>query len=315
MVQSETQYSSLKWVDIVNPTKKALEQLSEELQLPKKLLLNCLDPDYLPHVENYGAVQFIVLRLMEPKPQITADTVQEITTKIALFLTDDKVVSVHRLPLKDEIGQIHEKLKAHSANDVSNDLVLAYFFEQISVGFDSPIAELERKMELFEEKIFHSEQAKSTLLDGYYIKRQASAFKKVLRFTVEVQNKMLLKMDSLGGQMVQEIRDRFERNLFYADDVFENVQSLLNIHLAMASQRTNEASFKTNEIVRVLTVLTIFFSPLNFLAGVYGMNFEHIPLLQHVWGFWFALLFMLLVSGGLLLYVLRKGWLRAPPID
>ncbi len=314
MTQSEDQFVGFKWTDIINPTKKVLEQLAEELRLPKKLLINCLDPDYLPHVENYGTTQFIVLRLMEPKPQITADTVQEITTKIVLFVTADKIISIHRLPLKEEMTHVREKLKSQPSEEVSKHHVIALFFDQISIGFDSPIAELERKMEIFEEKIFHSERAKSTLLEGYYIKRQASAFKKVLRFTIEVQNKLMQKMDTPAGQM-QEIRDRFERNLFYADDVFENVQSLLNLHLAMASQRTNEASLKTNEIVRVLTVLTIFFSPLNFLAGVYGMNFEHIPLLQHVWGFWFALLFMVIVAGGLLLYVLRKGWLRAPPTD
>lgn len=313
-MQSEEQFVGFKWTDIINPTKKALEQLSEELHLPKKLLTNCLDPDYLPHVENYGTTQFIVLRLMEPKPLITADTVQEITTKIVLFVTLDKIISIHRLPLKDEIANIREKLKSHPADEVAKHHAIALFFDQISVGFDSPIAELERKMEIFEEKIFHRASSKSTLLDGYYIKRQASAFKKVLRFTIEVQTKLMQKTDAPAGQM-QEIRDRFEQNLFYADDVFENVQSLLNLHLAMASQHTNEASLKTNETVRVLTVLTIFFSPLNFLAGVYGMNFEHIPLLQHKWGFWFALLFMLLVSGGLLQYVLRKGWLRSPPSD
>ena len=182
--------------------------------MPKKLLINCLDPDYLPHVEIYGMTQFIVLRLMEPKPQITADTVQEITTKIVLFVSEEKVFSIHRLPLKEEISHIREKLKLQPADLVSKHHILALFFDQISVGFDSPIVELERKMQIFEEKIFHSERAKSTLLEGYYIKRQASAFKKVLRFTIEVQNKLMQKMDTPAGQM-QEIRTRFERNLFY----------------------------------------------------------------------------------------------------
>ena len=312
MSSSEVVFSTFKWLDLVNPNTKTLESIAEELSLPKKLLVNCLDPDYLPHMETYGANQFIVLRLMEPKPLSTADTVQELTTKIVLFVAAEKVISVHRLPLHDEILQIQVKLKALASTDVSKYHVISLFFEQISMGFNSPITELEHRMEIFEEKIFRNERTKSTLHEGYYIKRQASAFKKVLRFTLDMQSKIMQRADA-PPELMQAVRDRFERNLFYADDVFENVQSLLNLHLAMASQKTNEASFKTNEIIRVLTVLTIFFSPLNFLAGVYGMNFEHIPLLGHVWGFWFALLFMLSVSGGLLIYVLKKGWLRAPP--
>lgn len=312
MSSSEVVFSTFKWLDLVNPNTKTLESLAEELSLPKKLLLNCLDPDYLPHMETYGVNQFIVLRLMEPKPPSKADTVQELTTKIVLFVAAEKVISVHRLPLQEEISQIQEKLKALASEEVTKHHIISLFFEQISMAFNAPISELEHRMEIFEEKIFHNERTKSTLQEGYYIKRQASAFKKVLRFTLDMQNKVLQKADA-PTELMQAIRDRFERNLFYADDVFENVQSLLNLHLAMASQKTNEASYKTNEIIRVLTVLTIFFSPLNFLAGVYGMNFEHIPLLNHVWGFWFSLIFMLVVSGGLLVYVLKKGWLRAPP--
>ncbi len=312
MNTSEVKFSTFKWLDLVSPDTKTLESIAAEINMPKKLLVNCLDPDYLPHTETYGENRFIVLRLMEPKTLNTADTVQELTTKIALFVTPEKIISIHRLPLNNEITQIQDKLKSFVAEDVSKYHVIALFFEQISIGFNSPIIDLEHRMEIFEEKIFRSERTKSTLLEGYYIKRQASAFKKVLRFTIEMQNKIMQRMDTPSGQM-QEIRDQFERNLYYADDVFENVQSLLNLHIAMASQKTNEASYKTNEIVRVLTVLTIFFSPLNFLTGLYGMNFEHIPLLGHIWGFWFALLVMLLISGLLLIYVLKKGWLRDPP--
>lgn len=312
MESSEVVFPNFKWLDLVSPNTKTLESIAEDLNLPKKLLVNCLDPDYLPHMETYGANQFIVLRMMEPKPPSTADTVQELTTKIVLFVAADKVISIHRLPLQDEILQIKEKLKALTSTEISKYHVISLFFEQISMGFNLPISELEHRMEIFEEKIFRSERTKSTLQEGYYIKRQASAFKKVLRFTLDMQIKILQRADA-PPELMHAVRDRFERNLFYADDVFENVQSLLNLHLAMASQKTNEASFKTNEIIRVLTVLTIFFSPLNFLAGLYGMNFEHIPLLGHIWGFWFALIFMLAVSGGLLIYVLKKGWLRAPP--
>ena len=314
MEQKVENFPDFKWTDLVNPTKKMLTQIATELALPSKLLINCLDPDYLPHVETYGNTQFVVLRLMEPKTSATADTVQELTTKIALFISDKHLISIHRLPMHNEIQQIQEKIKSHLPEIMTKANIISYFFELVSVGFNAPLADLEKRMEAFEEQIFRGEKTKATLRDGYYIKRQASAFKKVLRFTVETQNKLMQKLDSPAAQM-QEVRDQFERNLFYADDVFENVQSLLNLHIALASQKTNEASYKTNEIVRVLTVLTIFFSPLNFLAGVYGMNFEHIPLLQHEYGFWFAVLFMVVVSGGLLLYVLRNGWLKPPAVN
>src|SRR3989338_3656322 len=311
MSQNEMHFKAFKWVDVVDPSPAVLEHLATLLKLPQKVLINCLNPDYLPHVEDFGGTQFVVLRLMEPHPPSTADTVQELTTKIVLFVSEDSVYSIHRLPLSEDISAVFQKMKQHSHDAVTVAHVVAYFFERVSIGFDAPLVELERKVDHFEEHIFKGERTKSALREGYYIKRQASAFKKVLRFTLEVQEEVMQSLETTAGHMLV-IKDRFERNLFYADDVFENVQSLLSMHLALASQKTNEASFKTNEIVRVLTVLTIFFLPLNFLAGVYGMNFDRIPLLQHEHGFWYALGMMLIMSMGLFIYVFRKGWLRPP---
>ena len=128
MAQTEVQFNGFKWVDMVNPTKKVLEQTALELEVPRKLLLNCLDPDYLPHIETYGSVLFVVLRLMEPKPDITADTVQELTTKVALFIGPDKIISIHRLPLKHELQQIQEKIESSESVEVSKLHVLSYFF-------------------------------------------------------------------------------------------------------------------------------------------------------------------------------------------
>lgn len=311
MHKNEVDLESFKWIDIINPSKTVLEKTAAELALPKKLLLNCLDPDYLPHVETYGSTQFVLLRLMEPKVQFDADSVQELTTKVALFINATKIISIHRLPLA-EIDEIETKVKAIPAVELTKYHLISLFFEQVSLGFDGPLSDLERKIETFEEQIFRAEESKVVLQDGYYIKRKASAFKKVMKFTIDTLQKMMQKSDCPLGVM-QEVRDRFDRNLFYADDIYENIQSLLNLHIAMASQKTNEASFRTNEIVRVLTVLTIFFLPLNFLAGVYGMNFERIPLLRDEHGFWYAIGFMVITSVCLLYYVVRKGWLSAPP--
>lgn len=311
----ESEFKGFKWLDITNPSKEMLDQLAAQLKLPKKILLNCLDPDYLPHVETYGTPQspvyFIVLRFMEPVVPMKADSVQELTTKIAFFVSADRIVSIHRLKLK-EVQAVDQKLKVLGEEEITRFHVLSRFFEQASIGFDLPLTDLEKKMEEFEDRIFQNRKLKTTMLEGYYIKRRASAFRKVTKLTVDALNKVTGAIDCPAGIM-QQTKDRLERNLFYSEDVFDNIQSLLNLHMSVEAQRTNEASYRTNEIMRVLTVLSIFFLPLNFLAGVFGMNFEKMPLLKNPEGFWESIGAMLVISFGLMWYVLKKGWLRDRP--
>lgn len=105
------------------------------------------------------------------------------------------------------------------------------------------------------------------------------------------------------------LQENVERNLFYSEDVLENVTGLLNLHVSLLSNETNEASFKTNEVMRVLTVFSIFFLPLNFLAGIYGMNFKHMPELEMHNGYFFVLLGMGLISLTIFGWVYKRGWL------
>ena len=87
-----------------------------------------------------------------------------------------------------------------------------------------------------------------------------------------------------------------------AKQVVDNVSNLLNIYISLSSQRTNE-------VVRVLTLFSVFFMPLTFVAGIYGMNFDVMPELRWQYGYLYAMLFMVMMSLTIYLWFRRKGWL------
>lgn len=310
MNRIEVKLDTLKWTDYTDPSRETLEQIAAELKLENIVLYNCLDTDYLPHIETYPGTQFLILRLMEPKSKADADSVQELTTKIAIFMNPTRIISIHRLPLFEVVG-VEKKIKESAAEKITKSKIISYFYEQASLGFDKPLTELEFKLHILEENLFSSSKSKTFLQEGFYLKRKASAFKKVLKLTLELLAKLIAQADCKEEEFLQS-KDRLERSLFYAEDVYDNIQSLLNLHMSIESQKTNEASFRTNEIMRVLTVLTIFFLPLNFIAGVFGMNFQHIPLLSNPLGFAISILIMLIVSLLLGAYIYRQGWLGRP---
>lgn len=67
---------------------------------------------------------------------------------------------------------------------------------------------------------------------------------------------------------------------------------------------------ETNRIMKVLTVITTIFMPLTFIAGVYGMNFEHMPELTWRYGYFETLLMMFVIGMGMFLWFKKKGWFK-----
>ena len=66
---------------------------------------------------------------------------------------------------------------------------------------------------------------------------------------------------------------------------------------------------RMNEVMKVLTIIGTIFIPLTFIAGIYGMNFEHMPELKWPWGYFCLLGIMAALAGGMLALFKRKKWL------
>ena len=101
----------------------------------------------------------------------------------------------------------------------------------------------------------------------------------------------------------RDVLEHIERVLHHVQRLEQNAETTVQMHF-------NAQSHRTNEIMRTLTVLTAIFLPLNLIAGIFGMNFEFIPLLHMSNGFWWAMVSMGLTAAGLVLFFWRKRYLE-----
>ncbi|MFT5449108.1 MAG: magnesium transporter [Gammaproteobacteria bacterium] len=101
---------------------------------------------------------------------------------------------------------------------------------------------------------------------------------------------------------VNDLTDQVHRCQSLAELHYSLVDDLQNGYIAISSHRLNQ-------VMRILTVITVIFVPLSFLAGIYGMNFEVIPELKNPYGYYILLSVMISVALGLLAMFKRKGWL------
>ncbi|TVQ38564.1 MAG: magnesium and cobalt transport protein CorA [Wenzhouxiangella sp.] len=101
---------------------------------------------------------------------------------------------------------------------------------------------------------------------------------------------------------LRDVYDRTVQLLDMTETTRELAASLVEIHLSISANRSNQ-------IMKTLTIMASIFIPLTFIAGVYGMNFEHMPELAWPWGYPAVLGLMLSVSIGLLVWFRLRGWL------
>ena len=299
MKKSEHELQNFRWIDLTNPKKSDLNHLAQEFNIPNRILMNALDPEHLPKYEQLESATVIYLRVIDPS-KTQAVNIQDLTTKITLIITENVVMSIHRL---DHL--FLEELRSESADKI---LTLKELIKRIITSslmtFDVPLINLENRVEIFEENIFENQKSKDIVREGYFLKRKASVIRKVLKFSMDILAALQSRPDFVWRDF-QGLRENMERNLFYVEDVLENVTGLLNLHISLAAQ-------KTNEVMRVLTVFSIFFLPLNFLAGVYGMNFDYMPELHHNNGYYYVLAVMFFISIVIFIWVYKKGWLKRP---
>jgi magnesium transporter len=296
-----------QWIDLTGPTKDKVPALALKYGIPENDLYSCLDPEHLPKLESHTDFSFLVTRVFDKSNSTKGDTVQELTTKLAFFIFKDRVITVHRVN-HDFIDELKNRLTAAQGCLDSKKLILKMIQSAIE-SFDEPLTQLESQVMNFEQLIFKNAKQKKIFQDGFLLKRKSTVFRKVLKLANDVNNKLVIKSE-FQNEDFHEMKTAMETMLFYAEEVLDNVTSLMNLYLSITSQRTNEASYKTNEIVRILTVFSIFFLPLNFLAGVYGMNFEQMPELKSEYGYYYVIATMILISLGLFTWMYRRGWIR-----
>ncbi|WP_413558169.1 CorA family divalent cation transporter [Bdellovibrio sp. HCB209] len=303
MKRFEHAWQDFTWIDIEDPKKEDLVNLAQEFEIPMQALATCMDPDHLPRVEYLDHSTYIILRHFDDRARPGAGSIQELSTKLVFFVGKKYVLTLHRTPLPC----IDDKKDKVKFEQLEMGQLIGRLFVKVLQSFETPLDELINKMDTIEGRIY-ALRRKNILREGYHLKRRASGFKKIFKFTDSVLTN-LQQHSKFPALNYDYVRDPLARLLFDTDNTVEEITGLINLHLALMSQKTNEASFKTNEIMRILTVVSIFFLPLNFIAGVYGMNFEFMPELKHHYGYFSVLGTMALLAIAILGWVWHKGWL------
>jgi magnesium transporter len=289
MIIKEKAFESFTWIDIENANKKELEVIASKYNLNYFLIKDALDIGHLPKYEQLHQHDFFIFRAYTSNVKLNIDEIGEMSNKIAFFIFDDKLITIHRahfpfLNLEEE-----------------KDIKISEFFLKI-VGFmidsfKTPTLEISYKITEIEKTIFLKDYRAVLIEELYYIKTQSRILKKIISIT---EATILKSQDKYKVSYIyQDIQDTLLNLLTVNEESVDNSTHLMNTYLSLSDQ-------KNNEVVRLLTIFSVFFLPLTFIAGIYGMNFKFMPELNWKLGYAFALSLMAIVVIVIYLWFRRK---------
>ena len=294
------------WLDVVNPSKDELSNIARQYGLHSTSVEDSLDPEHLPKYERIGAVTFIIIRAFDAAATRDCSTVQEMTRKVAIFFSHDFLITIHRTEQPFLTSLISKYQSPPPAGAERRRSYLPRVLIEIINGaidtYEKPLGEAESTIDKFEATVFGEHELGGLLQRIYTEKRRVTQMRRMLSHTMDVVQR-LVPASEPTAPLFQDLRENTESMYAYAEELVEDVNNLLSIQLALAQHRTSE-------VVRVLTVFSVFFLPLTFIVGIYGMNFDFMPELRQRWGYPAVMIGMGIVTLSIYLWFRRRGWLR-----
>ncbi|MDR2238243.1 MAG: magnesium transporter CorA [Chryseobacterium sp.] len=290
--------SQCEWVDVEAPTAEDLKFLHERYEINNLLLEDTMDPNHLPKYEEDGNVKFFLLRESTELERKNLNTISDISTKIGIFLLDHTIITIHRMKTKS-ISETKKQL-ATMKTEASPSKVALMIALLIMKSFDDESISLLETMDNIENEIFlkntnHTNQIRRL----YKLKRKSGLNSRVLVISTDAVDKF--KLLDLQDSEIVDLKDKHKDVVADFDHLNIQITNLISMFLALSDQ-------KANQVMKVLAIYSVYFLPITFIAGLYGMNFDNMPELHHQYGYFITLGVMGIVVICTFIYARRKQW-------
>lgn len=300
-LDSLNQPSVVTWINVSGiHDLQVIEAIGKRFGLHPLTVEDIVNTTQRPKAEVFPDYLFIALKMMSSnEASVNVEHVSIILgpNYVISFLEDEgDVFDVVRERLRRTIGRIRTLKSDFLAYSLVDAVVDHYYLvvEQIGSYIDEVDERLSTEARPDDVHLIHR------------LKREILG----LRKAVWPLREEVSAIDKSASTLIQPETHVFLHDLYdhtiQIIDIVENYRELLN---GMHDLYLSSVSNRTNEIMKMLTIIATIFIPLTFIAGVYGMNFEHMPELKWPWGYYFIWLVMLVCGGSMVMFFKRKKWL------
>ena len=277
-----------------------LKQLWDEFDFHPLIQEDILNTTQRPKIEDYGEQIFMVLKMLYIEDNVLQqEQVSIVFTEKFIFSFQESERKIF-LPIKERLAIENTRMRKGGPDYMSYalmDNIIDYYF--------AVLEDLNEEIENIEEDLWSGEDS-NALSSIHRIRRQLLQFRKSIWPLRDSINSLIRDESPLVKDETKLfLRDVSDHTIQIADSLDNNREMVSSLH----DMHQTNISNKMNEVMKVLTIIATIFIPLTFIAGIYGMNFEHMPELSWQYSYPIAWFVMILVTIGMVTYFKKKNWM------
>lgn len=285
------------WYDFINATSEESELLASKFHFNTLAIEDTIKTVSRPKFKEYQEYQFLVLHLINPKDYRAQ--------AINLFMKDNILVTYHQDRLK-KLGNIEKSIQRRYPSQLVTPADIAFIILDLIVdSYFEYVYHIEDEVFSFEDRHVNDATDNKLMEDVFQIR---SLIIKLKRVTVPMQ------------ELIQHVKDetsfiKTKKQKMYIHHIEDHIIKQMHI-IKSAQEMTGDIrdnydslnSYRLNNVMKILTLVSVIFLPLTLITGIYGMNFRNMPELQWDFGYFAVLAVMLFISVILIIYFKFKKW-------
>jgi magnesium transporter len=296
-----TEAGTISWLDVegLNDVPK-IQKIGVSLGLHPLVMEDILNVDQRSKMEEFEDYVYIVLKMFHIKND------EIIPEQVSIVLSKNYVVTFQEGIEGDSFHEVRERIRNTKGviTKMTSDYLVYSLIDSIIDSYFSVLEIYGNKIETIEEELVNN-PTKKTLTEIYKLKREIL----YLRKSVWPLREAISRLERGESDLITKnthlyLRDVYDHTINVLDTIEtyrEMLSGMIDIYLSSISNRLNET-------MKYLALISTIFIPMTFIASIYGMNFEYMPELKWLHGYWFAIGLMAAVGLGFLIYFKGKKW-------
>ena len=305
MATQTIQYGRVTWINIERVTPPDVEALREAYPYFHPLDLEDLQSRIeRPKIDEYDDYLFVVMQfpLWDPVQRVSR------AAEVDMFVGSGYFVTVHDGSLKP-LRQLFEQCQS---NPATREAVMGrgaskilYTVVDKLVDYIFPILyKVDANIRHLEEEIF-IEDSRQVMQDLSFIRRDIIALRRIIRPQIAIVE----NLEKVDRPFIRE-----DLEVYFGDIVdhmmkaYEIIEDHLEVIKGLSDTASTLVSYRLNEVIQILTVISVIMLPLTLISGIYGMNVD-LPLMNHPATFMLVIALMMSIAAGMLTYFRHRRWL------